>query len=93
MDGWVVGGGWVGGKGAVGWAGKPKAGPLPSGHRQWPCVPSRQQGCTYTNHRIDRDGHWQQPGTQPIPISAPQWPHRPCCNASMRFYRVGKSCL
>ena len=24
----------------------------------------------YTNHMIDRDGHWQQFGTQPILISA-----------------------
>ena len=27
----------------------------------------------YTNRRIDQDGHWQQFGTQPILISAPQW--------------------
>ena len=51
------------------------------GHRQWCCV--------YTNHRIDRDGHWQQFGTQPILISAPQWADRPC-NTPTRFYRVGK---
>ena len=43
----------------------------------------------YTNHRIDRDGHWQQFGTQLILISAPQWADRPC-NAPTRFYRVGK---
>ena len=43
----------------------------------------------YTNHRIDRDGHWQQFGTQPILISAPQWASWPC-NASTGFYRVGK---
>ena len=43
----------------------------------------------YTNHRIDRDGHWQQFGTQPILISAPQWA---CwhCNAPNRSYTVGK---
>ena len=43
----------------------------------------------YTNHRIDQDGHWQQFGTQPILISAPQWA---CwhCNAPTRSYRVGK---
>ena len=43
----------------------------------------------YTIHRIDQDGHWQQLGTSPIVISAPQWPHRPC-NAPRWFYRVGK---
>ena len=43
----------------------------------------------YTNHRIDRDGHWQQLGTQPILISAPQWACWPC-NAPTRFYMVGK---
>ena len=43
----------------------------------------------YTNHRTDRDGHWQQFGTQPILISAPQWAHWPC-NASTRSYTVGK---
>ena len=43
----------------------------------------------YTNHRIDRDGHWQQFGVQPILISAPQWANRPC-NAPIQFYRVGK---
>ena len=43
----------------------------------------------YTNHRIDRDGHWQQFGTQPILISAPQWANR-LCNAPTWFYRVGK---
>ena len=43
----------------------------------------------YTNHRIDQDGHWQQFGTQPILISAPQgacWP----CNAPTRSHMVGK---
>ena len=38
---------------------------------------------------IDRDGHWQQFGTQPILISAPQWACWPC-NAPTRFYTVGK---
>ena len=42
-----------------------------------------------TNHNIDRDGHWQQCHTQPILISAPQWPNR-TCNAPTRPYRVGK---
>ena len=43
----------------------------------------------YTNHRIGQNGHWQQFGTQPILISAPQLANR-TCNAPTRFYRVGK---
>ena len=31
----------------------------------------------------------QLSGTQPILISAPQWPNR-ACNALMQLYRVGK---
>ena len=50
---------------------------------------SQQTTGMYTNHRIDRDGHWQQPGTQPILISAPQWAKWPC-NAPTRFYRLNK---
>ena len=40
-------------------------------------------------YRINQDGHWQQPGTQTILISAPQWPNWPC-NALTWFYRVDK---
>ena len=43
----------------------------------------------YTNHRIDLDGRWQQFGTQPILISAPQLANRPY-DTLTRFYRVGK---
>ena len=43
----------------------------------------------YRNHKKDQDGHWQQFGTQPILISAPQWPHR-SYNAPALFYRIGK---
>ena len=43
----------------------------------------------YTNHRIDQDGHWQQFGTQPILISAPQWACWPC-NAPTQSYTVSK---
>ena len=50
---------------------------------------SQQMTGMYTNHRIDRDDHWQQLGTQPILISTPQWANRPC-NAPTRLYRVGK---
>ena len=50
---------------------------------------SQQTTGMYTNHRIDRDGHWQQLGTQPILISAPQWACWPC-NAPTRSYIVGK---
>ena len=50
---------------------------------------SQQTTGMYTNHRIDRDGHWQQFGTQPILISVPQWA---CwsCNAPTRSYTLGK---
>ena len=44
----------------------------------------------YTNHRIDPDGHWQQSGTQPILISAPQWPNRTCDAPMWWLDRVGK---
>ena len=50
---------------------------------------SQQTTGMYTNHRIDRDGHWQQSGTQPILISAPQWACWPC-TAPTGFYTVGK---
>ena len=43
----------------------------------------------YTNHRVDRDGYWQQFGTQPILIITPQWANIPCSTPT-RFYRVGK---
>ena len=49
----------------------------------------QQTAGMYTNHRIDQDGHWQQLGTQPILISAPQWACWPC-NAPTRFHTVGK---
>ena len=35
-----------------------------------PC--SQQAIGMYTNHSVDRDSHWQQSGTQPNLISAPQ---------------------
>ena len=50
---------------------------------------SQQTTGMHRNHRIDRDGHWQQLGTQPILISEPQWACWPC-NAPTRFYTVGK---
>ena len=50
---------------------------------------SQQTTGMYTNHRIDQDSHWQQFGTQPILISAPQWACWPC-NAPTWFYMVGK---
>ena len=79
-----------GGKVVVRVGGQAEGGPsLPLSHRQCCCALSRRKGCMYTNHRIDRDSHWQQLGTQPILISAPQWANRPC-NAPTRFYRVGK---
>ena len=56
---------------------------MPLGHRQYFCVPSRQQRCTQS------PGHWQQSDTTSIQISAPQWLHRPC-NTPRQFYRVHK---
>ena len=50
---------------------------------------SQQTTGMYTNHRIEQDGHWQQFGTQPILINAPQWACWPC-NAPTRSYTVGK---
>ena len=50
---------------------------------------SQQTTGMYTNHKIDWDGYWQQSDTQPILISAPQWPNR-TYNAPTRLYRVGK---
>ena len=50
---------------------------------------SQQTTGMYRNHRIDRDGNWQQFGTQPILISAPQWACWPC-NVPTGFYTVGK---
>ena len=68
--------------------GQAKGGPsLPLGHRQWYCA--QQTTGMYINHRIDRDGHWQQFGTRLILISTPQWANR-FCNAPTRFYRFGK---
>ena len=82
---WV--GGWEG-EGVCGVGGQTKGGPyLPLCHRQRCCVLVGTG--MYTNYGIDQDSHWQQSGTQPILISAPQWPNR-TCNALTQFYRVGK---
>ena len=43
----------------------------------------------YTIHMIDQDRQWQQFGTIPIVIGAPQWLHR-AYNAPWQFYRVSK---
>ena len=86
--GWVGRGwwGWVG-DGGDGWASQRQA--LLATRPQRVVLCPQQTTGMYTNHRIDRDGHWQQFGTQPILISAPQWANRPC-NAPTQFYRVGK---
>ena len=78
--------GWVGGW--WGRVGKLKAALLATRPQTVVLCPQQTTGM-YTNHRIDRDGHWQQFGTQPILISAPQWANRPC-NAPTQFYRVGR---
>ena len=58
--------------------------------RAWTTAPRPQQTTgMHTNHRTDRDGHWQQPGTQPILISAPQLARCPC-NAPTWPYTVDK---
>ena len=75
----------VGGGG--GWASQRRS--LPVVMPQTVVLCSQQTTRMYTNHSIDQDGHWQQFGTQPILISAPQWANRPC-NAPTQFYRVGK---
>ena len=76
-----------GGGGGGGWASRRQA--FPAIRLQTVVLCSQQTTGMYTNHRIDRDGHWQQFGTQPILISAPWWANRPC-NAPTRFYRIGK---
>ena len=81
MGGWV--GGWVGG-----WEGGRGAGVLAI-RSQAVVLCSQQTTGMYTNHRIDRDGHWQQPGTQPNLFSTPRWAKRPC-SAPPRFYRLDK---
>ena len=90
--------GWVGGRRVGGWeeggaewwvwvASRRWAIPAIRAQTVVPC--SQQMTGMYTNHRIDRDSHWQQLGTQPILISAPQWTCWPC-NAPTRPYTVGK---
>ena len=80
IRGWEGGGVGVGGKLEVGY---------PAIRVQTIVLCSQQMTGMYTNHRIDRDGHWQQFGTQPILISTPQWACWPC-NAPTWFYMVGK---
>ena len=87
--------GWVGGRG-VGWEGGGVGWWVASSRQaktairaQIVVLCSQQTTGMYTNHRIDRDGHWQQFGTQPILISAPQWAPW-SCNAPTGFYKVGK---
>ena len=75
------------GGGGGGWASQRCT--IPAIRAQTVVLCSQQTTGMYTNHRIDQDGHWQQFGTQPILISAPQWANRPC-NAPTRLYRVGK---
>ena len=72
----------------VGVGGKLKA-VYPAIRAQTVVLCSQQMTRMYRNHRKDRDSHWQQFGTQPILISAPQWA---CwlCNAPIWFYMVGK---
>ena len=80
-----MGGGWGG---VVGWVANPRRANTAI-RAQTVVLCSQQTTGMYTNHRIDRDGHWQQFGTQPILISAPQWVCWPY-NAPTRSYTVGK---
>ena len=83
--------GWAGGRGGVGWWGwvANRRQAITAIRAQTVVLCSWQTTGMYTNHRIHGDGHWQQFGTQPILISAPQWACWPC-NAPTRFYTVGK---
>ena len=82
-------GGWEGGGvGWWGWVASPRRAKTAI-RAQTVVLCSQQTTGMYTNHRIDRDGHWQQFGTQPILISAPQWASW-SRNAPTGFYRVGK---
>ena len=76
---------WGGGGG--GWASRRWT--LPAIRLQTVVLCSLQMTGMYTNHKTDQDGHWQQFGTQPFLINAPQLAIRPC-NAPSWFYRVGK---
>ena len=80
-----MGWGWEGGGG--GWASQRRA--LPTIGPQTVVLCSQQTTGMYTNHKVDRDCHWQQSDTQPILISAPQWPNRTCF-APTCPYRVSK---
>ena len=77
------GGGWEG----VGWVASRRRANTAIRAQTIIVLCSQQTTGMYTNHRIDRDGHWQQSGTQPILISALQWVCWPC-NAPTRSYTV-----
>ena len=56
-------GGWEGGEGVVWVGGQDEGGlSLPLSHREWTVLSTDDKNA----HRIDRYGHWQQFGTQPI---------------------------
>ena len=81
----ITGVGSEGGRG--GWASRRQV--IPAFRPQTVVLCSQQTTGIYTNHRIDRDSHWQLSGTQSILISAPQWPNK-TCNAPTWLHRVGK---
>ena len=71
--------------------GKPKAAkPKAAIGPQTVALCFQQMTGMYTNHRIYRDSHWQQFGTQPILMIVPQWSHRPF-NAPTWPYKIGKT--
>ena len=92
IRGWVGRRGWGwGGGGGVGWWGwvASRRRAIPAIRAQTVVLCSQQMTGMYTNHRIDRDSHWQQFGTQPYLISASPWACWPC-KAPTWFYTVGK---
>ena len=78
----------VGGGGSGGWWASQRR-VLPAIRPQTLVLCPQQTTGMYTNHKIDRDGHWQQFDTQTILISAPQLANRPC-NVLTQFYKVSK---
>ena len=88
----LIRGGWEGGGGNGGGMWGSRRQDLFAIRPQTVVLCSQQTTGMYTNHRIDRDGHWQQFGAQPILISATEWANSPC-NAPLGFTRVVKSSL
>ena len=85
IGGGRVGGGWGG---CWGWVGSRRR-VIPSTRRQTAVLCVQYCTETATVNLVGRDGHQQQFYTPSSPISAHQWPHRPCSGPSW-FHRVVK---